>query len=511
MYCKYCGRQIADDSKFCEYCGNLVGRDRESAVADIPASIGTPIVKDSFFDEPIVAEKISDVTDDVTDNVTDNQIPEVAPEEEPLPEEPEKKSKAGLVWGLIGGGVALLGGLIVLLWALFGGKVTQVNVTSYVDFKVSGYDGYGVATCELDYDGLELAVLGEYPKGSDAKTREKQLEYKEQAVLLRAAVRLEFETVKNVRVGDELTAEITVDEVLAKELDADFGAVRKSSYTVKEKDLSGSSEIDILGEFVDVRFEGLSGNASAALMPKEREKAYEVVSAGGAEYTVTVEMSDNTALSVKFNNKNDNSTELVQIPCSLDKQTEILAGDTVTLSIAEGDKEALMEYGLVIGKLTKEFVAEGLESLVGDFGEIDKKTLASWKKTYGETLEKTAKKHWAHYFHGGNTIASEVKSIEQITYRQGMLMGDGEQNALYLIYSAEVADDAILTENFGLPQTYYFAVKVSNLRLDAKGELMIDKVLLPKNNTDDFIGSFYDIDEVVDTIAEGTEDFVLEN
>ena len=24
MYCKNCGKQIADDSKFCKYCGTLV-------------------------------------------------------------------------------------------------------------------------------------------------------------------------------------------------------------------------------------------------------------------------------------------------------------------------------------------------------------------------------------------------------------------------------------------------------------------------------------------------------
>ncbi len=499
MYCKYCGRQIADDSKFCEYCGNLVGRDREMQPADLPAFIGTPIVKET------VAEPVREPVQQPP------EAPVEQPPEEQLPEEPEEqlqKSKKGLLWAIIGGAAALVIGLVILLVSLLGGKPTEVDLTQYVDFKVSGYDGHGKAVCEMDYDGLEVAVLGEYPKGSDSKTREKQQVYKEKAVLLRGAVTLVFEPTNNVKVGDVLSAEIKVDATIEKELDVQFGLTRKVTYTVKEKDLSGSSEIDLLGEFVMVRFEGLSGKASAAVIAKQRDKEYSIVSADGTEYTVTVEAGEG-ALSVKFNNTLDKSTETVTVACSLDKKTEIATGDKVTLAIDEGDKEALMEYGLVISKLSAEFVAEGLESLVTKFSEIDKKTLSGWKTTYGDTLKQIAEKNWDYYFHGGNAMTSVVKEMEEITCCQGLLAGDGEKNELFLIYSAKVADDAILAENYGLSKTLYFAVRVSNLRLDAEGKLLEDKVLLPQNNTDDFIGSFYDLDSLIDSIADGAE-YVLE-
>ena len=493
MYCKYCGRQIADDSKFCEYCGNLVGHDKQRQ-ADIPAFIGTPIVKET------VAEPVWEPMEE----------PIVEPVEEPVeePTEQVQKNKKGLLWVIIGGAAALVVGLIVLLMSLLGGKPTEVDLTQYVDFKVSGYDGYGKAECEIDYDGLEVAVLGEYPKGSDSKTREKQLEYKEKAAQLRAAVTLEFEPINNVKVGDALSAEIKVDAAIEKELDVQFGLTRKVTYTVKAKDLSGSSEVDLLGEFISVKFEGISGKASAAVIAKERDKEYSIVSADGTEYTVTVEAGEGS-LSVKFNNTADKSTQTVSLACKLDKKTEIAAGDKVTLTIDESDKEALMEYGLVISKLSAEFVAEGLESLVGKFSEIDGKILSSWKKTYGETLKKIAIRNWDYYFHGGNSITSVVQEMDQITCCQGLIMGDGEQNQLYLIYSAQVADDAILAENYGLAQTFYFAVKVGNLRLDAEGKLMEDKVLLPQDNTEDFIGSFYDLETLISSVADGKE-YILE-
>ncbi len=508
MYCKYCGRQIADDSKFCEFCGNLVQRSTEAPpeqVPDIPASIGEPIFKEIIFEEESAQEVPPAPAAEETKRV---EVPAPKPAS-PVPEPKKKGVNKGLLWGLIGGGVALIAGIIVLLVVLLGGKTVNVDVTQFVDFKVTGYDGYGIATCEIDWDGLEVAALGEYPSGSDSKTRAKQIEYKEKAATLKSAVTLEFEKVENVSVGDKLTATFTVNDTVAKELGIEFSSLRKAEYTVKEKDLSGSSEIDVLGEFVDVRFEGLSGKASATLIPKERENEYSVMTASGTEYTVAVEMENNTAIAVKFNNVADKSTETVELSCSLDKESEIRAGDKVTLTVAESDKDALVEYGLVLKTLTAEYTAEGMEGLVATFEEIEEKTLAGWKKTYAATLQKTVNDNWGYYFHGGNDIRPTIQTMEDVTHEQSLLILGEEQTDLYLIYSASIADDAILADNFELPRTYHFAVRVSDLRVSGEGEFMTDKVLLPQDGTDDFIGGYLDYDELVQVLTEDAE-FVSE-
>ena len=88
------------------------------------------------------------------------EIPEVQPIAQKAPEPEKKKVNKGLLWGLICGGTALLVGLIILLVVLLGKKTVSIDVTQYVDFKVSGYDGYGIAICEMDWDGLEVAAFG---------------------------------------------------------------------------------------------------------------------------------------------------------------------------------------------------------------------------------------------------------------------------------------------------------------------------------------------------------------
>lgn len=506
MFCKYCGRQITDDSKFCEFCGNMIQKmesDNLERLPDIPASIGEPIFKETVF------ESESEVEAPMEETASQQTKRVEVPAPKPAPQPKEKKINKGLLWGLIGGGSALLIGLIVLLVVLLGGKKVSVDVTQYVDFKVSGYDGYGIATCEMDWDGLEVAVLGEYPSGSDSKTREKQIEYKENAATLRSAVTLKFEKAENVSVGDKLIATFTIDEEAAEQLGVVFSSLRRAEYTVKEKDLSGSSEIDLLEEFVSVRFEGLSGKASATLIPKERENEYSVMTASGTEYTVTVEMQDNTAIAVKFNNVQDKSTETVELSCSLNKETQLKAQDKIVLAIDEKDKDALMEYGLIISTLSAEYEVTGLEGLVEKFEQIESKTLDGWKKTYAATLQKMVKENWGYYFHGGNDIRPTVQTMENVAYKQGILTLSEEQADLYLIYSAAVADDAILTDNYGLPRTYHFAVRVSNLRVGSEGEFMSDKVLLPQNSTDDFIGAYLDYAELVTELTKGTQ-FVAE-
>jgi len=507
MFCKYCGREITDDSKFCEFCGNMIQRREEPAperVPDIPVSIGEPIFKEVIVEPEEAPAPVSEETKRV------EVAPPVTEEPETEQEVPEKKGiNKGLLWGLIGGGTALIAGIIVLLVILLGGKTVSVDATQYVDFKVSGYDGYGIAICEMDWDGLEVAAFGEYPSGSDSKSRAKQLEYKANAVALRGAVTLEFEKLENVKVGDKLTATFKVNQAVAEELGLDFGTKRSVEYTVKSKDLSGSSEIDLLAEFVEMRFEGLSGKASAVPVPKERETEYSVMTANGTEYTVTVEIGQFSTVDVKFNNVSDKSTETVTLEYRLDKETELKVGDKVTLSLDPSDKEALMAYGLVLKNDSAEYTVEGLEGLVMTFEEIDEKILNNWKDSFVGVIDTVVNDNWGYYFHGGNDIRPTIQTIEDIVCKQSVLITEEEHSELYLIYSATVADDAILADNFGLPRTYHFAVRLRDLRISAEGEFMSDKVLPPAEGTDDIIGAYLDYDELVKVLTQEQE-YVLE-
>lgn len=504
MFCKYCGHQIADDSKFCEFCGKLVQHietvtppEREP---DIPAPIGAPIFKEVVFDEP--AEPETQPMPEQIDEVNEPEPVEEEPQAEPTPAKPKKKVNKGLVIGLIAGGVVLIAGIVAAVLLLSKPKIAEVDAAKFVDFKVSGYNGYGTATCTMDWDGLELAALGEFPKGSDSKSRTKQVEYKEKAVILHGAVELEFIDRKNVSVGDKLTATVKVQVAVEKELNIKFIGSNSAEYTVKEKDLNGSTEIDIIGSYLKPVFTGNSGAGVPALEVQKTDKPFEFTMADGTDYTVTAESADgDNAFKLVLTDKKEKSYEKINIACKFSPDKELKNGDKVTLSLEDGVTDKLMKFGLHVKENKKEFEVSGLTSPVTALDQIDKTTVNGWISKYSAALTEYVKAHWDDAIHDGNKIPTQVTEISNVMAVKQVLAqpeSDGKSagNRLYLVFTADVLDDAIALNNHDLPISYTFAVKIDNLQLDEKGKLMTDKIVLPDKNKNGFLGAYSSYDEL---------------
>lgn len=113
MYCKYCGKQIADDSKFCRYCGtNLV---------DVSLAEDTPNVSQSIETN---VETVEPSNDDVMEVVSDNTEHSVS--SEPIVEkeaivdekfEPIKNGELPLVRRFFG---SLIDKVFILIIAVMG-------------------------------------------------------------------------------------------------------------------------------------------------------------------------------------------------------------------------------------------------------------------------------------------------------------------------------------------------------------------------------------------------------
>lgn len=488
MYCKHCGRQIADDSKFCEFCGQLVQKmytedTPGEPVEDIPAAIGEPIFKEVLpvepADEPVIEPK--------EEPTRVMPVPPVPPvyEEEPIPEPvpPKKKLSKGALWGIIGGSAALVLTVVLILIFALRTPVVKVDVSQYVDFKVSGYDGYGIATCELDTDGLERAALGEYPSGSDSKSRQKQTEYKEKAAVLKSAVTLNFDRQENVAVGTELVATISVDRSVEEALGIEFSTNLKVTYTVTSKDLGGSIEIDVLGEFYDVEFTGFSGSATPAIITKERKEKYTFTTYDGTKYEIEpVVQAPLGDLQLKLHNQEDESTETVELEVSFSKTEGIANDEEIVLTLAEEAKQLLMEYGLSLTQNQLKVKAEMLDRLATDVADIDKTTLKKWIGEQGTKLEKYVLANWNDLIHGGNALATATYGFENLQCVGQVLAYDEAENKLFLMYSAQLSDEAILMDNYNMPRTYYFGVAIEKLIVNAEGNLLTDQLVFP---TDD--------------------------
>ncbi len=493
MYCKHCGRQIADDSKFCEFCGQLVQRmyteDAPSEpMADVGADIGAPIFKEYKMEEP----KVDPVPEYKEEPVYEEAPPVVKEEEEESQPQPVgKKLSKGALWGIIGGGAALVLTVVLILIFALRTPVVKVDVSQYVDFKVSGYDGYGIATCELDTDGLERAALGEFPSGTDSKSRQKQTEYKEKAAILKSAVTLNFERQENVAVGTELVATITVDRSVEQQLNIEFSTNLKVTYTVTSKDLGGSVEIDVLGEFYDMEFVGLSGNAAPAIITKERKDKYTFTTYDGTKYeiepVVETPLGD---LQLKLHNQEDESTETVKLKISLSKTEKIANDEEIVLSLEEDAKDILMEYGLSLTQTQLKVKVEKLDRLAVKVEEIDNATLKKWIGAQTAGMEKYIIENWNQLIHGGNNLATTDNELNDLKCIGQVLAYSETENKLFLMYSAQLSDEAILMDNYNMARTYYFAVSIDNLLIDTEGKLLADQVRFPTENGEGYIGAY---------------------
>ncbi len=510
MYCKHCGRQIADDSKFCEFCGQLVQKTYSDPVIpeQEPApmeEIGAPILKeeDGFASVPSIMEE-EPVAEQVPVDTAPTRVAPVttAPEEEAPEEEdeepPKKPISKGLLWGLIGGGIGLVAIIALILALALHKPPVKVDVTQYVDFKVSGYDGYGVATCELDTDALERAALGEYPTGTDGKIREKQIEYKERAAVLKGAVTLHFEKQQGLSVGDELVAELKVDRSVEKELNIEFSTNLTCRYKITEKDLSGSVEIDVLGEFFDIEFEGFDGLAVAKFITKERKEEFYFTVHDGTEYTVEPALETATGKLLLKLHSEDGSTESVTLETTLSASEKLKNGDQVTLSLTQSTADKLMDYGLKVTSRELSVTVEGLDTFVTEPGQLEEGVLEGWISDYTTGLENYVLANWNKLVHGGNTLSSAVTSIENLECIKQVVAYSDNSNALFLIFSADLNDDAIMVDNFGLPRRHYFAVRIENLIIDAEGKLLEDQLKLPGDDGKGYFGAYTQMEDLND-------------
>ena len=143
MYCKHCGKEISDDSKFCRYCGgNLVEEQvEEGTIVSKTNETETEIVE-SFIDdvivvspdnaeqiissEPIVEEKLEGETTSIAsdDNTTDREKSNKADEINSNASITDSKimkilgiASGVILWVILGGfGVLLLVGLLFILY-----------------------------------------------------------------------------------------------------------------------------------------------------------------------------------------------------------------------------------------------------------------------------------------------------------------------------------------------------------------------------------------------------------
>lgn len=122
MYCQYCGKEIADNSKFCPYCGNALSGN-ETTQMTAPIQPVKPV-------EPVY-EPVRNNNEGLGDVISRM--------------DPKQKRTYAVVFG----GIVIAA--IVAAMLLLGPK--RVTLTDVYTPRVYGYDGYGYAYLEFKEDG----------------------------------------------------------------------------------------------------------------------------------------------------------------------------------------------------------------------------------------------------------------------------------------------------------------------------------------------------------------------
>ncbi len=203
MFCTNCGHQIDGPSKFCPYCGTKLDIAEEILQQNAPQDTPEPV---PVQPEPVPVQPeipaveaaeaaAQEIRGEVPEDIPTPESPAVEPQPAPAytqPQpapvytqappvpgetEPKKKSKKGLIIGLVVGGVVLIGvivaALLILLPILTKQKKITIDMMQYASVEFTGYNGKGVSEAKFDTEkfiadyGEQIQYMREYKDYGD--------------------------------------------------------------------------------------------------------------------------------------------------------------------------------------------------------------------------------------------------------------------------------------------------------------------------------------------------------
>ena len=327
----------------------------------------------------------------------------------------------------------LLGGIagivvLILLICIGVNSSKTINLNKYVTVETSGYDGFGKAKVTVDWDAIE-EKYGD--KISYTKAAKKEygdlLSLISPTEALEESVSVSLDNYDNLSNGDEITYTWTIDDDLSDYLNC---KVKYKDKTIKVSDLE---EVDTFDAFanLEVTFDGV-----------------------GPDGTV---------------NLNYTGSELSVSDFVCDKSNGLSNGDTITVSINEGNIESLAQsIGKIPAEASKEYVVEGLQSYLTNISDLSSDSLDKLKAQGEDAFNAYVAQSW--YESDGESL----DSFEFIgTYLLTAKSTDtwGSQNKLYLVFKGTIDNkyDSYHQKNFD-----YWYIEYDNVVIDEDGNTDID-------------------------------------
>lgn len=311
-------------------------------------------------------------------------------------------------------------------------KDRVINLNDYVGIKLDGSEHNGYISYYYDTDKFEK----DYGKKLDNKQKLKEYSYVDAAdMIFELCVSGSFDKSENLSNGDKVKFSWECDDKLVKTV---FG------YTLKYSDIE--YEVKDLPETIN-----------------NTAKDIDVFENIRVEYAGKEPFGE-----ARIVNENSSSSYLCYLHYSIDKDTDLSNGDTVTVTFDDASRDDIAELiGGIPKSTTKEFKVEGLSYYAKTYDDIPESTK---EKMINAGLNKV-KENTATY--------NEYTSYVSATYAGNYFFRLKEKssyynnNIVYMIYAVTVNINNP-NENLDKTEVYYTSVMFEDVLIDSEGKATVD-------------------------------------
>ncbi|MCR5272889.1 MAG: YARHG domain-containing protein [Lachnospiraceae bacterium] len=392
-FCGKCGTENDANAKFCKKCGAPL----IAAVVDEPASSQSSPINDVVMDG---AGTSSAVTKTAT---------RISPK----------------IIGII---CAVVVVVVAIMFFVINAK-PKINLNDYVKIETEGYDGYGSAQVNIDWDAINTKYGSKLEFSDNAKS-----EYGDFISLMtpleavKGCVSVTLDNTSYLSNGDELTYTWNVDETLTDYVDCEV------SFKDGGTKVSGLTEIETFDAFANlsVSFSGIAPY-------------------GTAEYDYS-------------------GSELDSYDFYFENNSDLSNGDKVVVKIDESCiEECAQEYGKAPETLEKEYTVEGLNSYITKSSEITDEAISNMKSQAEDVYYSYAAKYFG-----------EGEEVKGLTYLGNYLLtcktdGYGINNRLFLVYKVDIHNSySYGTKSYDKINNVYWYVAFSDLMTDGNESVTVD-------------------------------------
>ena len=401
MFCGNCGVENDNGAKFCKGCGQPLKVEVSKPSADISSqgnsggNVGNVTTGVPKIDVAQMTDKIKTI--------------------------PKKV--------LIGACAAVVALVIIICIAV--NSASTIDLNKYMSFEVEGYDGYGTARVNIDWDAVEAKYGEKVSFTSKAKNEAGGLlNVITPMEAVKESVSVTLEENRNLSNGMKIAYTWDIDEELTKYVKCKV-KYKDGSYTV-----TGLTEVGKFDAFdgLTVDFSGIAPNGSA--------------------------------------NLNYTGSEISYYDFECDKTSGLSNGDTIKVTIDESKMEYYAKnLGKVPETIEKEFTVEGLSSYLTKISEINEEALSAMQQQASDVYNAHIAQTWG-----------DDEKLESFTYIGDYLLTIkdkdsywGNSNMLYLVYKAQVRDNYSNDgETYNKVNDVYWYISFNNLMVESDGKINVE-------------------------------------